>query len=116
LEHMIETMNRIVRDLNVYPENMERSMRMSYDLPYSQQVLLTLIGSGMLRETAYDLVQKCAMQAWQEQRSFKELLLSHPDVRAQLTEEEILRCFELSHHLKHVNEIYRRLGLTDTGI
>lgn len=116
LEHMFETMNRIVRDLNVYPENMERSMRMSYDLPYSQQVLLTLIGSGMLRETAYDLVQKCAMQAWQEQRSFKELLLSHPDVRAQLTEEEILRCFELSHHLKHVNEIYRRLGLTDTGV
>ena len=111
LEHMFITMNRILKDLNVYPENMVRSMNMSYDLPYSQQVLLTLISSGMLRETAYDLVQKCAMQAWEEQVSFKKLLLESENIRKHLSEEQILQCFALSHHLRHVDEIYRKLGL-----
>ena len=111
LEHMFATMNRILKDLYVYPENMERSMRLSYDLPYSQQVLLTLIGSGMLRGTAYDLVQKTAMQAWQEQTSFKELILHNEEVREKLTEEEILACFKREHHLRHVNDIYHRLKL-----
>ena len=111
LEHMFATMNRILKDLYVYPENMERSMRLSYDLPYSQQVLLTLIGSGMLRETAYDLVQKTATQAWQEQTSFKELILHNEEVREKLTEEEILACFKREHHLRHVNDIYHRLKL-----
>ncbi len=111
LEHMFITMNRILKDLNVYPENMVRSMNLSYDLPYSQQVLLTLISSGMLRETAYDLVQKCAMQAWEEQVSFKKLLLESENIRKHLSEEQILQCFALSHHLRHVDEIYRKLGL-----
>ena len=111
LEHMFITMNRILKDLFVYPENMRRSMSMSYDLPYSQQVLLTLIGSGMLRETAYDLVQKCAMQAWEGQVSFRQLILENEEIRKHLSQEQINACFELSHHLRHVDEIYHRLGL-----
>lgn len=66
LDYMLSLMTRILGDLFVYPENMLRSMSMSYGLPNSQHVLLTLIDKGMLRETAYDCVQRCAMRAWQE--------------------------------------------------
>lgn len=60
LDYMLSLMTRILGDLFVYPENMLRSMSMSYGLPNSQHVLLTLIDKGMLRETAYDCVQRCA--------------------------------------------------------
>ena len=63
LDYMLVLMTRILGDLFVYPENMLRSMSMSYGLPNSQHVLLTLIDKGMLRETAYDCVQRCAMRA-----------------------------------------------------
>ena len=62
LDYMLVLMTRILGDLFVYPENMLRSMSMSYGLPNSQHVLLTLIDKGMLRETAYDCVQRCAMR------------------------------------------------------
>ena len=111
IDYMLTLMTRILGDLFVYPENMLRSMGMSYGLTNSQHVLLTLIEKGMLRETAYDCVQRNAMRAWQEQRPFRELIEQEPVVREHLTESELDACFDLSYHYKHVDEVFKRLGL-----
>ena len=111
LDHMLKQMIHILGDLFVYPENMLRSMSMSYGLTNSQHVLLTLIEKGMLRETAYDCVQRNAMRAWEEKRPFRELIEQEPVVREHLTDEELDACFDLSYHYKHVDEVFERLGL-----
>lgn len=111
LDYMLTLMTRILGDLFVYPENMQRSMSMSFGLTNSQHVLLTLIEKGMLRETAYDCVQRNAMRAWQEQRPFRELIEQDPVVAERLTKEELDKCFDLSYHYKHVDEVFKRLGL-----
>ena len=111
LDYMLTLMTRILGDLFVYPENMLRSMSMSYGLTNSQHVLLTLIEKGMLRETAYDCVQRNAMRAWEEKRPFRELIEQEPVVRDLLSDEELERCFDLSYHYKHVDEVFKRLGL-----
>mgnify|MGYP002560990013 CR=1 FL=1 len=111
LDYMLVLMTRILGDLFVYPENMLRSMSMSYGLPNSQHVLLTLIDKGMLRETAYDCVQRCAMRAWQEQKPFRQMLEQDETVTSHLSPAELDECFELSYHYKHVDEIFKRLGL-----
>lgn len=91
LDYMLSLMTRILGDLFVYPENMLRSMSMSYGLPNSQHVLLTLIDKGMLRETAYDCVQRCAMRAWQEQKPFRDMLEQDETVTSHLTPAELDR-------------------------
>lgn len=111
LDYMLSLMTRILGDLFVYPENMLRSMSMSYGLPNSQHVLLTLIDKGMLRETAYDCVQRCAMRAWQEQKPFRDMLEQDETVTSHLTPAELDECFELAYHYKHVDEVFKRLGL-----
>ena len=111
LDYMLALMTRILGDLFVYPENMLRSMSMSYGLPNSQHVLLTLIDKGMLRETAYDCVQRCAMRAWQEQKPFRQMLEQDETVTSHLSPAELDECFELSYHYKHVDEVFKRLGL-----
>lgn len=111
LDYMLSLMTRILGDLFVYPENMLRSMSMSYGLPNSQHVLLTLIDKGMLRETAYDCVQRCAMRAWQEQKPFRDMLEQDETVTNHLTPAELDECFELAYHYKHVDEVFKRLGL-----
>ena len=111
LDYMLALMTRILGDLFVYPENMLRSMSMSYGLPNSQHVLLTLIDKGMLRETAYDCVQRCAMRAWQEQKPFRQMLEQDETVTSHLSPAELDACFELSYHYKHVDEVFKRLGL-----
>jgi adenylosuccinate lyase len=111
LDYMLTLMTRILGDLFVYPENMLRSMSMSYGLPNSQHVLLTLIDKGMLRETAYDCVQRCAMRAWQEQKPFRDMLEQDETVTSHLNKEELDECFNLAYHYKHVDEVFKRLGL-----
>jgi len=113
LNYMLNRFGNIVKNLTVFPENMKRNMERTFGLIYSQRVLLTLINKGMTREQAYDLVQKRAMQAWEEQTSFKALLKEDQAITEALTEEELNECFNYDYHLKHVDDIFERLGLNE---
>ncbi|MEJ8548551.1 adenylosuccinate lyase [Brevibacillus borstelensis] len=111
LNYMLRRFMNIVKNLTVFPENMKRNMDRTYGLIYSQQVMLKLIEKGMSREQAYDTVQPRAMQAWEEQRSFRAILEEDKTVNSTLSKEELDECFDYRYHLKHVDTIFQRLGL-----
>ena len=111
LDYMLGKITGIIEGLIVYPSNMERNMGMSLGLTFSQHVLLKLIERGMLREAAYDLVQRLAMRAWSEQVQFRALVEAEPDIRAALSVDDIRECFDAAYHMKHVDTIFARLGL-----
>lgn len=113
LDYMLHRFTNILRDLTVFPENMRRNMDRTFGLIYSQRVMLALIEKGLSREEAYDLVQPRAMQAWEEQRSFRAILEEEPRVTALLTPAELDDCFDYRYHLQHVDTIFDRLGLND---
>jgi adenylosuccinate lyase len=108
---MLRRFMNIVKNLTVFPENMKRNMDRTFGLIYSQQVLLKLIDKGLSREKAYDTVQPRAMQAWEEQRSFRDIIAADETVKSLLTPEELDDCFDYRYHLKHVDTIFKRLGL-----
>ena len=111
VDYMLHRMVRIVRDLHVYPENMLRNMELTLGLVFSQRVLLALTEKGLKREDAYDLVQRVAMQAWAAQKPFFDLLAAEKEVLHTLGEAGLRQCFDLSYHLKKVDEIMERLGI-----
>ncbi|RAV14216.1 adenylosuccinate lyase [Paenibacillus contaminans] len=111
LNYMLNRLGNIIKNLTVFPENMKRNMRSTYDVPFSGRVLTKLIDKGFSREQAYDTVQPKAMQAWEEQRSFRDIVENDSVIREQLSMEEIADCFDPSWHLKHVDTIFDRLGL-----
>ena len=111
INYMLRNMTRIIRDLHVYPENMQRNMERTLGLTYSQKVLLTLIEKGLQRESAYDLVQKHAMQAWEKQQPFKDLLAGDRHIVETLTIEGLEACFDSSYHIRRVDEIFARVGV-----
>lgn len=110
-DHLIAKMTWVIEGLNVYPQNMERSISMSYGLTSSGSVLLALVEKGMTREEAYALVQRSAMQSWAEGKPLHDLLAADPEVAEKLSAAELEAAFDLRHHLKHVDLIFRRLGL-----
>lgn len=112
LNYMLNRFGNIVKNLTVFPENMKRNMDRTFGLIYSQRVLLKLIDKGLSREEAYDTVQQKAMQSWEEQRSFRQILEEDSKVTELLTQEEMNDCFNYNWHLKHVNTIFERLGLS----
>ncbi|WP_018664451.1 adenylosuccinate lyase [Heyndrickxia acidiproducens] len=111
INYMLNRFGNIVKNLTVFPENMKRNMEKTHGLIYSQRVLLALIDKGMAREAAYDTVQPKAMESWETQVPFKELLKKDPVIQNKLTEAELDDCFDYHYHLKHVDMIFDRLGL-----
>ncbi|THF78779.1 adenylosuccinate lyase [Cohnella fermenti] len=111
LNYMLNRLGNIIKNLTVFPENMKRNMRSTYNVPFSGRVLTKLIDKGFSREQAYDTVQPRAMQAWEEQRDFRDIVASTPEITEVLSAEEIADCFDPSWHLKHVDTIFERLGL-----
>ncbi len=111
LYYMLHKLTRLIQNLLVYPENMQKNMDKTHGLLFSQRVLLALVGKGLTRERAYELVQTNAMQAWKEGVPFQDLLLAHEEVSRLLSKEEIQGLFDYSYHLARVDEIYQRFGL-----
>ncbi|GGE09875.1 adenylosuccinate lyase [Marinithermofilum abyssi] len=114
LNYLLNRFAGIVKNLTVFPENMKRNMERTYGLIYSQRVLLSLINKGLKREEAYDRVQKLAMQAWEEGVQFRSLVEGDEMITKFLKPEEITDCFDYRYHLKHVDDIFRRVGLLDS--
>lgn len=111
LNYMLNRFSKIIEDLTVFPENMKRNMTRTFGLIYSQRVLLTLINKGLKREEAYDLVQSKAMEAWEKQVQFKELIQNEERITSTLSESEIEECFDYNHHMQQVDTIFKRVGL-----
>ncbi|MFS0645731.1 adenylosuccinate lyase [Siminovitchia sp. 179-K 8D1 HS] len=111
LNYMLNRFANVVKNLTVFPENMKRNMEKTLGLIFSQQVLLALIEKGLSREEAYDTVQPKAMEAWEKQVSFKELIADDEKVQKLLSPEEIEACFDPQYHLKHVDAIFEKLDL-----
>jgi adenylosuccinate lyase len=111
LNYMLNRFGNIVKNLTVFPENMKRNMARTYGVPFSGRIMTKLIDKGFSREQAYDTVQPRAMQAWEEQRQFREIVESTPEITEVLSSEEIEDAFNPSWHLKHVDTIFAKLGL-----
>ena len=77
-------------------------------LIHSQRVLIALTQKGVAREDAYALVQRNAMQVWRGEGDFLAFLKADKDVKRLLNDAEIEANFDLGHHFKHVDTIFKR--------
>jgi adenylosuccinate lyase len=112
LDYLLAQMTRILEGLTVDAERMRENLERSYGLVYSQRVLLALAEAGLARQAAYEIVQRDAMRAWQERRPFLEILQEDPELTGRIGPDTLKACFDPAWHLRHVDAIYRRLGLT----
>jgi adenylosuccinate lyase len=111
LDYSLDLMTDVIDRLLVYPGHMLQNLNRTHGLIFSQSVLLALTQKGMQREDAYRIVQGAAMQVWETGREFKELLLALPDVVSTLGRTEVEALFDLTRSTRHVEYIFRRVGL-----
>ena len=104
-------MNKVIENLDVYPEQMERNIEFTHGLFASQRILTQLVEKGMQREEAYALIQKGAFQAVQSAQSLQQILQNEPAISSKISASELAECFDIQWYLRHVDHIYRRVGL-----
>jgi adenylosuccinate lyase len=112
LDYMLSIFTSIMKGLRVYPENMRCNIKLSQGLVFSQRVLIALINKGLTREEAYKMVQEHAMKAWEEKKDFLSLLEADRRITAHLGKKELDSLFDYGYYLKHVDEVFERLGLS----
>lgn len=111
LDYMLNKFTQIVENLVVYPQNMKRNLEKTRGLVFSQSVLLALVKKGVSREEAYKMVQDQAMRIWNGDGDFKQAVLTDEKIRKWLSREEIEQCFDLQRNLRHVDFIFKRVGI-----
>jgi adenylosuccinate lyase len=94
----------------VFPENMMRNLELTKGIVFSERVLLALVESGLDRTSAYELVQRHALAAWDKNEDFRESVKSDPDVTSRLGANEVAGLFDYGYYLRHVGRTFSRLG------
>jgi adenylosuccinate lyase len=63
----------------------------------------------VVRDQAYRMVQRNAMQVWEQGGDFPGLLKQDADIQKHLTDKEIDKAFDMKNHLKNVDKIFNRV-------
>jgi adenylosuccinate lyase len=111
LDYMLDRFAWLVEGLVVRPERMRRNLEASHGLFFSQRLLLALVESGLERSTAYELVQRNAMRAWEEEQDFPDLVRSDSAISAQLDAAALDAVFDLEAYTRHVGVVFDRLSV-----
>jgi adenylosuccinate lyase len=111
LDYMLHTMTEVIRGLVVHRDRMRNNLESTRGVVYSGQVLLALMRRGLSRTRAYELVQRAALSAWRNGSDFEEVLLQDTAIRRHLSPSAVRRCLDPRVHLKHVETIFKRVGL-----
>jgi len=109
LDYILDKFTVVMDGLNVYPENMKKNLEETKGLVFSQEILLALVEKGVLREDAYKMVQRNAMESWKSKKDFKALILQDEDIKKHISPDDIEKQFDYHRFLKHIDQIFARL-------
>jgi adenylosuccinate lyase len=108
-DYLLDKTATLVDQLLVYPQRMLRNLEMTKGLVFSGQLLLDLASAGMLREQAYALVQRHAMEAWENESDFRAAIEADPEILGYVSKEKLAQTFSVERQLRNVDEIFNRV-------
>ncbi len=108
VDFMLVRFNNVLKNLVVYEDNMKKNTNLYGGIVYSQKVLLKLVEKGLTREDAYEIVQRNALLAIDNNGNFKENLLRDTQVTEKLSQNELEECFDLKDYLKNIDSIFAK--------
>ena len=111
VDFMLTRLNKVLTNLVVKEDNMENNTNLFGGIVYSQKVLLKLIDKGLTREDAYKIVQKHALDAFENNGDFKANLESDSDVLELLSKDEIEECFDRNTYLQNIDMIFKKFDI-----
>ena len=106
-DFMLARLNNLLKNLKIYPKNMERNLNLLGGLYNSQNIMLKLIEKGFQRDLAYKIVQDCAMKSWNENSKFNENLIMNKQLNDKLSKKDINKIIDERNDLKKIDWIYK---------
>ena len=107
LHYMLVKFKGLVENLVVDSERMAVNLESTNGLVFSQAVLLALVEQGLSRDDAYRIVQRNAMEAWDDKGHLRDLLRADSDVI--LSDDILDDCFSAERILETSAPVFTRL-------
>ena len=108
LDFALARLANVVKNLNIYPKKMLKNLNITNGIFFSQRILLELTTVGFTREEAYKIVQKNAMNAWKQNTSFFDNIISDKKITKKITVNKLKKLFDFSYHTKKIDIIFKR--------
>lgn len=111
VDFMLNRFNSVMENIVVHADNMLKNTDKFGGIVFSQKVLLSLVDKGLSREDAYVIVQRNALDAFQNDGDFKQNLLKDAQVTKFLAVEDIDKIFDKQAFLQNIEQIYSKILL-----
>ena len=108
LDFALNRLSNVVKNLNIYPKKMKSNLNITNGIFFSQRVLLELTSVGFSREESYKIVQKNALEAWKENSSFYNKIISDKKIINKIPVNKLKKLFDFGYHTKKINIIFKR--------
>jgi adenylosuccinate lyase len=114
LDFALARLAGLVRQWVIYPERMAANVEALGGVVHSGEILSALVRAGILREDAYRIVQRSAMETWTrlgtpQGRTFRENLDADPEVAARITPAELDAAMDPRLHLQQLDTVFARV-------
>jgi adenylosuccinate lyase len=109
LDFALNRLNEIIKSMKINSKNMKRNLELTKGLLFSQRVLLELTSKGLKRQTAYKIVQKCAMKSLENNSSFYNSLLKDKKIIGKIPVNTLKKLFDFSYHTRKIDVIFKRI-------
>ncbi len=99
LDDMVNSMNKMLSGLVIFPENMKRNLALTGGLNLSENIVKTLVEKGMGRQEAHEIVRNCSMKSIAEKIPFSTVLMEEEQISKLISKNEIEKVLDHSKYL-----------------
>ena len=108
-DFILTRLKEIIKNLNIYPDNMKKNIDKYKDVHKSQSILLALTQKNISRERAYEIVQEASKKTMSSNLSFMDSLLKFKECKNNLGKKKISQILKAENYKKEINYIYKRI-------
>jgi adenylosuccinate lyase len=99
VDEVLTRMNKILKELVVYPDNIKRNLDMSKGTIMSEAIITKLVEKGMGRQDAHELLRESSMKAFETDKNLKDILLTKNLIRKYLNDKELNELFDYNNYI-----------------
>ena len=109
IDYMLSLMTKVISEMVVNESQMKENIEKSYNVFFSQKLLLKMVEKGLSREHAYRIVQKNAHEPFDEKILFNEKIKKDPDITNLFSKNELDELVNFNQYTNNIDLIYNRV-------
>ena len=110
MNYILNRLAGVLKRMRVIPANVERNLKGSFGLFFSQRALMVMLEETDLeRQKVYEMVQRVALRCWDEEKQFPDEVRKDSEIAALLPEGKLDEIFDYGYYLRHEDMIFDRV-------